>query len=1621
MTNNLSHICNVRFDVVILKFNKIVMRTLNCKSMFRRYVTGGLILGVAVNVLANPTGMTVQSGSATATTSGSQVTITTSQNAFLNWQSFNIGSGETTIFNQPSASSIVMNHINDINPSQIYGSLQANGIVVLMNSAGFYFGPDSFVKTGGLIVSTANCIPPQNTGGSWEFNGPPPLASIVNYGQIKVGQRGSAFLIADKVENYGDIEAPEGTVGLAAGQTVLLSDRPDGRGMSMQVTLPQGSVDNEGRLVADSGTIAMNAQVVNQNGLVQADSVRNQNGVIELIASDQLNLGANSQILARGDDSTPGSSGGNVTLQSGNTFGDSIGSQITTTGGAQGGNGGNVEISAPDILSLNSIMNASAQSGWVGGKLFLDPANIILGTSGSGAVGGDGTVTYDNNSGTDLFGDLFLNVNTAFAGFSQILLQATGNIYVGNGTVNSSGVFTFAANPATTWNLSSSTGNGSGQLTLEARGNITFGNNSQIIDPNNWAVTLQAGYNFVNNTVQSGVGNIYLNGGSGQAFNGAIQTASGNINLTAGQNILVGSGYVITTGGGGINAHALAGNIDTGSDAQGYFFETDADSLSGAYDLNDGLGGISTAAGGDVNLTAGGNVSSVLPISAGTGKIGYVYDGSLFTSTASGHNDFATAGSGAYGHQVGNVNIVAGGNVTGNYLVANGTGSIFAGVKMDASGNPIKDSSGNYVMGVSGSAGTDANKNSMALSLISGGWNVAAAQNIILQEVSNPNGDFDVSAGAAYNNYFDYSPGDYVNLSAGNSVQLGSPALPRASVNVPVIYPSILNVSAGAGGVTLGTQSSANGLILFPSPEGSLTINTTQGGSLVCGLSTSSGAPQIFNLIVSDSGSYQYKSSTSFGLKEIHAVSPVHLNNSTPIVLNISGDMDLVFLDVPEAAQINVAGNMNNSGFQGMNLSASDVTSINVTGDINNRSAFTSINLSQVSGAQAPDLSYLSQALSSSPSATALATSFYYNPTTQILTYQNISGKSLATVLQLLQNLTIQVYKDGVPQWVDAYDTIPLTATVSVLNSATAQALLNEYNTLGGIPSGGGNGYTIGGGGTFDISARNMDLGTTVGIQSKGVSLYNIGSSYPLASLFDQGADINVNAFGDLTMYSSSIASLNGGNINVNAGGIINVGSADFSVNALGTRGIYSTSGGDVSVIASGNVDVNGSRIATYDGGDVTVESLNGSVDAGNGISFPVTVSGYYVDPNTHIVYNFTPQIPFNGILALTFPKRDASYPAPNATLGNILVEAPNGDDSANASGILQVALNGLTYPNATTMVLAGHKFRDYAGNPLTAAALDVAQISPQVFQASLEAAQKQDKPRTVVIGNNRFQVSKAIWSDLITFLGISPNKKQVIKIDGFANEADFLAALQNNSGVSIVQGSLAAAAVNDLPQTVIVGDQRLPVSDTTWSTLVALLGISPNINQDIKIDVSSDQADFVAALQGNDANFAKYDYITFTSPGKDINANGSGIIASNARLDASGDINGLIFARNNIDITAQQNVNVTALGVGNVTVNSGGTISGTIIGVGGVSASGSSIDASLISANVTGATSGQSGLGQGTAANSTSQSMQSDDSTKVAASSDDEDTDDQKKKKQIALAQRVGRVTVILPPKSKS
>ena len=55
------------------------------------------------------------------------------------------------------------------------------------------------------------------SGAGWQFTGPPPAASIINYGRINADAGGFVYLIGANINNQGSINAPSGNIGLCAG------------------------------------------------------------------------------------------------------------------------------------------------------------------------------------------------------------------------------------------------------------------------------------------------------------------------------------------------------------------------------------------------------------------------------------------------------------------------------------------------------------------------------------------------------------------------------------------------------------------------------------------------------------------------------------------------------------------------------------------------------------------------------------------------------------------------------------------------------------------------------------------------------------------------------------------------------------------------------------------------------------------------------------------------------------------------------------------------------------------------------------------------------------------------------------------------------------------------------------------------------------------------------------------------------------------------------------------------------------------------------------------------------------------------------------------------------------
>ena len=95
----------------------------------------------ATPLWAGPAGEQVVAGQASVTRAGANTLITqTTDRAAINWQNFSVGANEAVRFAQPSASSITLNRVLGQNPSEILGSLSANGQVFILNPNGVLFG-----------------------------------------------------------------------------------------------------------------------------------------------------------------------------------------------------------------------------------------------------------------------------------------------------------------------------------------------------------------------------------------------------------------------------------------------------------------------------------------------------------------------------------------------------------------------------------------------------------------------------------------------------------------------------------------------------------------------------------------------------------------------------------------------------------------------------------------------------------------------------------------------------------------------------------------------------------------------------------------------------------------------------------------------------------------------------------------------------------------------------------------------------------------------------------------------------------------------------------------------------------------------------------------------------------------------------------------------------------------------------------------------------------------------------------------------------------------------------------------------------------------------------------------
>ena len=294
---------------------------------------------------------------------------------------------------------------------------------------------------------------------------------------------------------------------------------------------------------------------------------------------------------------------------------------------------------------------------------------------------------------------------------------------------------------------------------------------------------------------------------------------------------------------------------------------------------------------------------------------------------------------------------------------------------------------------------------------------------------------------------------------------------------------------------------------------------------------------------------------------------------------------------------------------------------------------------------------------------------------------------------------------------------------VSLVDPAVIQTLSNNSHYTSTTAQ---YGLQIGGPGQFNITAGAISLGDSFGIESWGIygpqgdlnsAFFNPltavtppgeGATINVTTLNPYGTDLNTgDQLASMDMVSSRIASWYGGDVSVTSKtGGMNLGTQEVLQGVSDfAYGVFSidmnpglTGHGNVTVEAFNDINVAGSRIAAFNGGDVTVTSDNGSVNVGSGGNTFSLVLMVYADPSNPLIADFSHYSVYgSGIVAESLPGDElglgqpASYNGKTPQPGNITVTAHQ-NITADTAGILQIALNGSVAGGPTVTLNAGDK-----------------------------------------------------------------------------------------------------------------------------------------------------------------------------------------------------------------------------------------------------------------------------------------------------------------------------------------
>lgn len=588
--------------------------------MKRAWIFLGVVAGSPF-LHSNPSQCTVMAGNVALDLAGKELRIQADDRSILHWQDFSIDFNEVTKFILPNDQAYVLNRVLGNNVSQIMGSLLSNGQVIVVNPQGIYIGNDAVVDTAGFIASTLDLRNEDFCKGTdFNFIGESENA-VVNFGTVRAWN-GDALLIGYQVKNEGSMNAPQGVAGLAAGMDVMIRPmaqehifiktrvkdtkadtgieqngiieglqaeiKADGNLYQYAVKFngkvnanrmveengrvflvsDGGNIDFKGEILADSGTVTIDGErVFLDNGSHIDVSGDSGGGAVWIDASEWVGAETDARIEA---DARVDGNGGEVVVFSPGFAG--YRGTMTALGGAEGGNGGFLELSGKRSIDMNGIRASSMAPKGNTGRFLLDPCDINITTAGPNnniqplnlipppnpPWTASPDVTPTANPGTVKISDIIATLNTNGFTIETDVACAGG----GTGAITISGPMDWSGNANThdfnltaTGTITISVGSAiktNGGLFITAQSN---GSSIVIGSP----ITVTHGDLVVDHDGAAGGGAIIVNLGSPITADGVLDGIVFETNLGSGVTCTVNSNLT-TTGPGSIEVTA-SGNV----------------------------------------------------------------------------------------------------------------------------------------------------------------------------------------------------------------------------------------------------------------------------------------------------------------------------------------------------------------------------------------------------------------------------------------------------------------------------------------------------------------------------------------------------------------------------------------------------------------------------------------------------------------------------------------------------------------------------------------------------------------------------------------------------------------------------------------------------------------------------------------------------------------------------------------------------------------------------------------------------------------------------------------------------------------------------------------------------